>query len=128
MRITLDNGSGSTTGRWLSLHFGPGKGCMRKVWTRRNRRARRPRRGRSAVTRGSITATAFCTRWFCQLPGTRLGRFLLCGHTLRVWCGPTYYRGFRRWLHDVRVGAHSLRLKRQCRAVDDGLYSLVSWR
>lgn len=89
MRIIFDRGHGSSMGRMLSFHFGPGGGYMRPWWvalidgpgnaTKPNTPCGHawPRRCNSAN----------CTQRWCRtyVP------FINAGATIRVWLGPTYY-------------------------------------
>ena len=121
MRYSYDNGIGGTTGRWLSIHFGPGKGYMRHWWTDRNRgpgNATAP--GLDCGHRGPDHCwSKHCRRTWCGAHRWPILGWLIRGHTLRLWCGPRY--------GTLRAGLFTLRRLRQARAVNDGLYSVASF-
>lgn len=107
MRWTVDHGRGSDLGRFVSLHIGPGRGYLRPWWTTRNA-------GPGAAIRpGSDCGhswpahchSAHCRSWWCRLPSLSVvGPLLFCGHTLRVWLGPTYrWTSPRAWIERARI-------------------------
>lgn len=109
MRTSFDKGIGSTYGdRWFCLYIGSGAGYMRPWWVRRNAgpgnatTAWRDAHPGERVTCGhrglQHCNSAHCTRWWCnaahRLPGLK---FLLHGHTFRIWCGARSGRSWRRF-------------------------------
>jgi len=131
MRFTYDRGNGSSDGKWLSLHLGPGAGYMRPVWTKRNKGpglATEPGRDCGHIGLDHCWS-AYCRRWFCQLHAAPVIGWLLRGHTLRIWCGPTWEKvGTLAWFRHARVILHSMGLKRQTNPWSAWLYSPVSFR
>lgn len=103
MRFIHDSGRrGSIRGRYLYLSFGPGRGYCRKWWVKLNDgpgNARTPGTpcGHPWPRRCN---SANCVRLWCRT-FPRYFPLLVNGATLRIWLGPTYWRGKGLW-HRLR--------------------------
>lgn len=106
MRVTFDDGRGGTTGRWLSLHFGPGCGYLRKWWCRLNAG---PGQATTPETpcghRGLAHCnSAYCTRAWCGAQSWPVFGWLFTrGHTMRIWAGPAHNRSLRNLWREARL-------------------------